>query len=60
MATSTKKTPAKTTGKAASKAAVKKTGGATKKTAGNFDIYAGLEQYFGFREFKGKSRNASH
>jgi ATP-dependent DNA helicase RecQ len=58
MATSTKKTPAKTTGKAASKAAVKKTGGATKKTAGNFDIYAGLEQYFGFREFKGKQEEA--
>ena len=58
MATSTKKTPAKTTGKAASKAAVKKTGGATKKTAGNFDIHAGLEQYFGFREFKGKQEEA--
>ncbi len=58
MATSTKKTPAKTTGKAASKAAVKKAGGATKKTAGNFDIYAGLEQYFGFREFKGKQEEA--
>lgn len=58
MATSTKKTPAKTTGKAASKAAVKKTGGATKKTVGNFDIHAGLEQYFGFREFKGKQEEA--
>lgn len=53
MATSTKKTSAKTNGKVARPAIVKKSAGDKKINAGTYDIHAGLEQYFGFREFKG-------
>lgn len=58
MATTTRKTSSKPTDNAAGKAAVKKKGGATSKPAGKYDIHAGLEQYFGFRNFKGRQEEA--
>ena len=52
MATSTKKTAPKPAARAA-KAAPKKAGVKKTTAASTYDIHAGLEQYFGFREFKG-------
>ncbi len=53
MATSTKKTAPKPAAKTAKAAAPKKAGVKKTTAASTYDIHAGLEQYFGFREFKG-------
>jgi ATP-dependent DNA helicase RecQ len=51
MATSTKKPAVK-------KAVVKKAAPKKKNTGHNYDIYSGLSQYFGFKEFKGTQEAA--
>jgi len=53
MATSTKKTATKTAAPKPKKAASPKVAAAKTKTSHSHDIYGALEQYFGFREFKG-------
>ncbi|SKA14849.1 DNA helicase RecQ [Sediminibacterium ginsengisoli] len=60
MATTTKKTPAKTEAKAPRPTKVKKASATPKKTlsTAEYDIHAGLETYFGFREFKGTQEKA--
>lgn len=59
MATSTKKTATKTAAPRPKKAASPKVAAAAKtQTAHTHDIYGALEQYFGFREFKGTQEKA--
>jgi ATP-dependent DNA helicase RecQ len=55
MATSTKKAPSKTVTK---KAATKKTVSPKSIAAHQYPIHAALEQYFGFKEFKGTQESA--
>ena len=52
MAT-TKKAVAKPAAKSSKKSSPRKDNTATITTVHEYDIYAGLEKYFGFREFKG-------
>jgi ATP-dependent DNA helicase RecQ len=58
MATSTKKTATKTAAPKPKKAASSKAAAAKAQTAHSHDIYGALEQYFGFREFKGTQEKA--
>ncbi|TAJ63519.1 MAG: DNA helicase RecQ [Chitinophagaceae bacterium] len=58
MATSTKKTATKTAAPKPKKAASPKVAAAKAKTSDSHDIYGALEQYFGFREFKGTQEKA--
>lgn len=58
MATSTKKTATKTAAPKPKKAASSKVAAAKAKTSHSHDIYGALEQYFGFREFKGTQEKA--
>ncbi|MBI2274973.1 MAG: DNA helicase RecQ [Bacteroidetes bacterium] len=58
MATSTKKTATKTAAPKPKKAASPKVAAAKAKTSHSHDIYGALEQYFGFREFKGTQEKA--
>jgi ATP-dependent DNA helicase RecQ len=59
MATSTKKAaPKKAVASTTKKAAPKKAAVTKATTAHGYDIYAGLEQYFGFRDFKGTQEQA--
>jgi ATP-dependent DNA helicase RecQ len=58
MATSTKKTATKTAAPRPKKAASSKVAAARTQTAHSHDIYGALEQYFGFREFKGTQEKA--
>lgn len=59
MATSTKKTATKTAAPRSKKAATPKVAAAAKTPAAHsYDIYGALEQYFGFREFKGTQEKA--
>jgi ATP-dependent DNA helicase RecQ len=58
MATSTKKTATKTAVPKPKKAASPKAAAAKTNTAHSHDIYGALEQYFGFREFKGTQEKA--
>lgn len=59
MATSTKKTATKTAALRPEKAASPKVAAAARtNTAHSHDIYGALEQYFGFREFKGTQEKA--
>ena len=54
MATTIKKTTAKTASKIINKrSSPRKDNTATITTEHQYDIHAGLEKYFGFREFKG-------
>jgi len=53
MATNTKKAVAKPAAKSNKKSSPRKDNTATITTVHEYDIYAGLEKYFGFREFKG-------
>jgi ATP-dependent DNA helicase RecQ len=55
MATSTKKAPSKTVTK---KTATKKTVAAKSEAKHQYPIHAALEQYFGFKEFKGTQESA--
>lgn len=58
MATSTKKTATKTAAPKPKKAASSKAAAAKTQTSHSHDIYGALEQYFGFREFKGTQEKA--
>ena len=58
MATSTKKTATKTAAPKPKKAASPKAAAAKTQTSHSHDIYGALEQYFGFREFKGTQEKA--
>lgn len=58
MATSTKKTATKTAAPKPRKTASSKAAAAKTQTAHSHDIYGALEQYFGFREFKGTQEKA--
>jgi ATP-dependent DNA helicase RecQ len=58
MATSTKKAATKTAAPKPKKAASSKAAAAKTQTSHSHDIYGALEQYFGFREFKGTQEKA--
>ena len=55
MATSTPKAPSKTVTK---KTAVKKTVSVKSEATHQYPIHSALEQYFGFKEFKGTQESA--
>ncbi|MCA6449117.1 MAG: DNA helicase RecQ [Chitinophagaceae bacterium] len=58
MATSTKKSATKAASPKPKKAATPKAAAKKSTTSHSYDIYGALEQYFGFREFKGTQEKA--